>query len=59
VPVVDNERRVIGMITDRDICIATATRSANSVRGTGSRGDVRGGFIPAHLPMTFAQRSER
>jgi CBS domain-containing protein len=28
VPVVDDERRVIGMITDRDICIATATRSA-------------------------------
>jgi CBS domain-containing protein len=28
VPVVDHERRVIGVITDRDICIATATRSA-------------------------------
>jgi CBS domain-containing protein len=28
VPVVDNERKVIGVITDRDICIATATRSA-------------------------------
>jgi CBS domain-containing protein len=27
VPVVDEERRVIGMITDRDICIATTTRS--------------------------------
>ena len=27
VPVVDNERKVIGVITDRDICIATATRS--------------------------------
>jgi CBS domain-containing protein len=27
VPVVNEERRVIGMITDRDICIAAATRS--------------------------------
>jgi len=27
VPVVNEERKVIGMITDRDICIATATRS--------------------------------
>jgi CBS domain-containing protein len=27
VPVVTNERQVIGMITDRDICIAAATRS--------------------------------
>jgi CBS domain-containing protein len=29
VPVVNEERRVIGMITDRDICIAAATRSAS------------------------------
>ena len=28
VPVVDEDRRLLGMITDRDICIATATRSA-------------------------------
>lgn len=27
VPVVNQERKVIGMITDRDICIAAATRS--------------------------------
>ncbi len=27
VPVVDAERNVVGMITDRDICIASATRS--------------------------------
>jgi CBS domain-containing protein len=27
VPVVNEERKVIGMITDRDICIAVATRS--------------------------------
>ena len=27
VPVVDAERRVIGMITDRDICMAVATRN--------------------------------
>lgn len=26
VPVVDGERRVVGMITDRDICMAVATR---------------------------------
>lgn len=29
VPVVNDERNVIGMITDRDICIAAATRSAS------------------------------
>jgi len=29
VPVVNDERRVIGMITDRDICIAAATRSTS------------------------------
>lgn len=28
-PVVNEERKVIGMITDRDICIAAATRSAS------------------------------
>jgi len=28
VPVVNTDRKVIGMITDRDICIAAATRSA-------------------------------
>ena len=27
VPVTDNQRKVLGMITDRDICIAAATRS--------------------------------
>lgn len=27
VPVVDTDRRVVGMITDRDICIAAATRA--------------------------------
>ena len=27
VPVVNDERKVVGMITDRDICIAAATRS--------------------------------
>jgi len=27
VPVVDDQRRVMGVITDRDICIASATRS--------------------------------
>jgi CBS-domain-containing membrane protein len=29
VPVVNEERRVIGMITDRDICIAAATRATS------------------------------
>jgi CBS domain-containing protein len=28
VPVVDDNRRVIGMVTDRDICIAAATRAS-------------------------------
>ena len=28
VPVVNEERRVLGMVTDRDICIAAATRAA-------------------------------
>ena len=27
VPIVDEDRKVVGMITDRDICIATATRN--------------------------------
>ncbi|HEX8922143.1 MAG TPA: CBS domain-containing protein [Pyrinomonadaceae bacterium] len=27
VPVVDNERKVVGMITDRDICMAVSTRN--------------------------------
>lgn len=29
VPVVNDERKVIGMITDRDVCIAAATRSTS------------------------------
>lgn len=29
VPVVNDERKVIGMLTDRDICIAAATRSTS------------------------------
>jgi CBS domain-containing protein len=28
VPVVNEERKVVGMLTDRDICIAAATRTA-------------------------------
>jgi CBS-domain-containing membrane protein len=28
VPVVNDQRRVVGMVTDRDICIAAATRSS-------------------------------
>jgi CBS domain-containing protein len=29
VPVLDEQRRVVGMVTDRDICIAAATRSTS------------------------------
>jgi CBS domain-containing protein len=29
VPVLDEERRVVGMVTDRDTCIAAATRSTS------------------------------
>jgi CBS domain-containing protein len=29
VPIVDDERHVVGMITDRDICIAAATRASS------------------------------
>jgi CBS domain-containing protein len=32
IPVVDDQRRVIGVITDRDICIAAATRSLDPAR---------------------------
>ena len=33
VPIVDNEKRVLGMVTDRDICLAmaNATRLANQM----------------------------
>jgi CBS domain-containing protein len=30
VPIVNDERRVMGMVTDRDICIAAATRAAKA-----------------------------
>jgi CBS-domain-containing membrane protein len=44
VPVVDEARTLIGMLTDRDICIATATRSAApadlAVRDVMSRGQM-------------------
>jgi CBS domain-containing protein len=43
IPVVSDDRKVVGMITDRDICIASATRSkspaeirASEVIGTGN-----------------------
>jgi CBS domain-containing protein len=44
VPVVTNERQVIGMITDRDICIAAATRSKSpaEIRAREVIGDKRG-----------------
>jgi len=32
IPVVDDQRHVVGVITDRDICIATATRSLDPAR---------------------------
>jgi CBS-domain-containing membrane protein len=30
VPVVDDERKILGMVTDRDICIAAATRASKA-----------------------------
>jgi CBS domain-containing protein len=44
VPVVTHEREVIGMITDRDICIAAATRSKSpaEIRAGEVIGDKRG-----------------
>ena len=41
IPVVNEERHVVGMITDRDICIAAATRSASPSRPARARGNVR------------------
>jgi CBS domain-containing protein len=48
VPVVDDDRKVLGMITDRDICIAAATRllSPAHIRV----GDVMSGNVYACTP---------
>jgi CBS domain-containing protein len=44
VPVVDEDRTLIGMVTDRDICIATATRSVAPAELT-----VRNVMTPGHV----------
>ena len=41
VPVVTDDHKVIGMITDRDICIAAATRFQGAGRDSRPRGDHR------------------
>jgi CBS domain-containing protein len=41
VPVVNDDRKVVGMITDRDICIAAATRSSIPA-------DLRAGDVMSH-----------
>ena len=48
VPVVDSERRVVGMITDRDICMAVSTRNrlASEIRV----GEVISGNVYACAP---------
>jgi CBS domain-containing protein len=48
VPVVDTERRVVGMITDRDICMAVATR--NRLASEIKVGEVMTGRVYACAP---------
>jgi CBS domain-containing protein len=48
VPVVDNERKVVGMITDRDICMAVATR--NKLASEIKVGEVISGNVYACAP---------
>jgi CBS domain-containing protein len=48
VPVVDNERKVVGMITDRDICMALATR--NKLAAAIKVGEVISGRVYACAP---------
>lgn len=48
VPVVDNERKVVGMITDRDICMAVATR--NKLASEIKVGEVISGKVYACAP---------
>ena len=48
VPVVDNDRKVVGMITDRDICMAVATR--NKLASEIKVGEVISGNVYACAP---------
>jgi CBS domain-containing protein len=48
VPVIDGERKVVGMITDRDICMAVATR--NKLATAIKVGDVISGRVYACAP---------
>ena len=48
VPVVDDERRVVGMITDRDICMALSTR--NKLASEIKIGEVISGNVYACAP---------
>jgi CBS domain-containing protein len=48
VPVVDSERKVVGMITDRDICMAVATR--NKLASEIKVGEVISGKVYACAP---------
>src|SRR5918997_6179394 len=48
VPVVDNERKVVGMITDRDICMALSTR--NKLASEIKVGEVISGNVYACAP---------
>ena len=48
VPVVDSERKVVGMITDRDICMAVATR--NKLASAIKVGEVISGRVYACAP---------
>jgi CBS domain-containing protein len=48
VPVVDNQRRVVGMITDRDICMAVSTR--NKLASALKVGEVISGQVYACSP---------
>lgn len=48
VPVVDGDRRIIGMITDRDICMAVATR--NKLASDITVGEVISGRVYACSP---------
>ena len=57
-PVVNDEGRVIGMITDRDICIALATRGRSADR-IAVREVAQGHAIPVCQTMTRPSRCRR
>jgi CBS domain-containing protein len=62
VPVVNDDRKVIGMITDRDICIAAATRStapANIRVGDVTSGHVHSCFSEDEVATVLRTMKER